>query len=119
MQVLLVDDDPTIVRLLELNFRLAGFSVHSVTSGEDALAEAEQDPPDAVVLDVMMPGLDGIEVCRRMRAISSLAQTPVVFLTARGEAVIDDVPGPVEVVSKPFDPAHVVDVVRSRLRGSA
>jgi DNA-binding response OmpR family regulator len=122
MQVLLVDDDPVIVRLLEVNFRIAGFTVRSASRGDQALALATAEPPDAVVMDVMMPGLDGVEVVRRMREHPALADVPVVLLTARGDAAVDAAPGrrgPVDVVAKPFDPAHVVAVVRSRLEGSA
>lgn len=119
MQVLLVDDDPAIVRLLEVNFRLAGFEVRSVSGGADALSQAETDPPDAIVLDVMMPGLDGLEVCRRLRQLPAHAGTPVVFLTARGATADHGLPGPIEVVPKPFDPAHVVDVVRTQLRAAS
>jgi DNA-binding response OmpR family regulator len=115
MQVLVVDDDPVIVRLLEVNLRIAGFTVRSASRGDEGLAAAEADPPDAVVMDVMMPGLDGLEVARRMRRVPALVDVPIVFLTARGDAPVGDVPGTVDVVAKPFDPAQVVAVVRSRV----
>ncbi len=81
--VLLVDDDPVITRLLEVNFRLDGFKVGIASRGDAALERARAVPPDAIVLDVMLPGLGGFEVARQMRAIPNLKDVPVVFLTAR------------------------------------
>jgi DNA-binding response OmpR family regulator len=117
-RVLLVDDDPVIVRLLEVNFRLGGFVVDGANRGEEALAKAADNRPDAIVLDVMMPGLDGYEVCSRLRADPELQGVPVVFLTARAQE--DDVArgyalGVVEYVTKPFDPETLVATVRRAL----
>jgi CheY-like chemotaxis protein len=116
--VLVVDDDPVIVRLLELNFRLAGFRVSSATRGDQAVERALDVAPDAIVLDVTMPGIDGYEVCRRLRDDHGLAQVPVVLLTAhaqddelaRGYAL-----GIVAYVTKPFDPEALVATVRQAL----
>jgi two-component system, OmpR family, alkaline phosphatase synthesis response regulator PhoP len=116
--VLLVDDDPAMLRMLEVNFRLSGFIVRTSLRGDEAVELAIATPPDALVLDVMMPGLDGFEVARRLRREPSLARMPIVFLTARsqdddraqGEAV-----GGSEFVTKPFDPAVLVETVRRRL----
>jgi DNA-binding response OmpR family regulator len=116
--VLLVDDDPVITRLLEVNFRLVGFRVAAVSRGDVALERARAVPPDAVVLDVMLPGLGGYDVCRQMREIPSLAEVPVVFLTARapdeGENALGGL-GPVDFVGKPFEPAELVELVRRRM----
>jgi DNA-binding response OmpR family regulator len=117
-RVLLVDDDPVIVRLLEVNFRLGGFIVDGANRGEEALIKAADNRPDAIVLDVMMPGLDGYEVCGRLRADPELQGVPVVFLTARAQE--DDVArgyslGVVEYVTKPFDPEALVATVRRAL----
>jgi two-component system sensor histidine kinase ChiS len=114
-RVLLVDDDPVIVRLLEVNFRLGGFRVEGAFRGEEALEKAHANRPDAVVLDVMMPGLDGYEVCRRFRKDPDLAGVPVVFLTARAQD--EDIAkgkslGVVEYVTKPFDPESLVETIR-------
>jgi len=121
-RVLLVDDDPAMLRLLEVNFRLEGFAVESATRGDEALAIAAASPPAAVLLDMMMPGMDGAEVCRRLRALPGLAQVPVVFLSARVRD--DDEPedaalGPVTHVAKPFDPQELVGLVRQRIGGEA
>jgi len=119
-RVLLVDDDPVILRLLEVNFRLDGFDTQTATRGEDALARAVEWVPDMIVLDVMMPGLDGWEVARRIREHEQLAEVPVVFLSARAQE--DDrmrgyALGVVEYVTKPFDPSTLVDIVRRHLSG--
>lgn len=122
-QILIVDDDPTIVRLLEVNFRLDGFDVQSAGYGEDALTLAEESPPDVILLDVMMPGLDGYEVYRRLREIPALERTPVFFLSARAredaksQEILSSDPGVVDYITKPFDPAELVAIVRLRLEG--
>ncbi|MGZ4109767.1 MAG: response regulator [Actinomycetota bacterium] len=116
--VLLVDDDAVMTRLLEVNFRLAGFRVGIASSGDAALERMQAVPPDAVVLDVMLPGLDGYEVCRQMRQRPSLAKVPVVFLSARAEGddrVQADVTGPVDHIAKPFELVDLVELVRRRV----
>jgi two-component system, OmpR family, alkaline phosphatase synthesis response regulator PhoP len=118
--VLLVDDDPAMLKMLEVNFRLSGFVVRTALRGDEAVEEAITRPPDALVLDVMMPGLSGFDVARRLRQEPSLLETPIVFLTAKsqdddraeGQAV-----GGTEFVTKPFDPAALVETVRRRLAG--
>ncbi|MBA3690894.1 MAG: response regulator [Actinobacteria bacterium] len=121
-RVLVVDDDPVIVRLLEVNLRLDGYDVETASRGEQALERAIQTEPDLVLLDVMMPGLDGWETCRRLRELPAFAQTPVVFLSARAQD--DDRSkglslGRVAYLTKPFDPVRLMDVVRRMLDGDA
>ena len=120
-RVLLVDDDPVILRLLEVNFRSDGFEVSTASHGGEALERVRELRPDAVVLDVMMPGLDGYEVAGRIRADDELLSTHLVFLTARTqedarwtEAGLDDV----DRMTKPFDPIALVQLVRSRIDGA-
>ena len=120
-KILVVDDDPVIVRLLEVNFRLEGFDVMTAGRGQDAIALAKESPPDIILLDVMMPGLDGYEVYRQMRQIPQLAQTPVFFLSARAkdeDRARGLESGVVEYVTKPFDPSGLVALVRQRLEGT-
>jgi DNA-binding response OmpR family regulator len=116
--VLLVDDDPVITRLLEVNFRLDGFKVGIASRGDAALERARAVPPDAIVLDVMLPGLGGFEVARQMRAIPNLKDVPVVFLTARPpedqQAEAQDL-GEIDFMAKPFDPVDLVALVRRRV----
>jgi DNA-binding response OmpR family regulator len=119
--VLVVDDDPVIVRLLELNFRLGGFEVSSAGRGDQAVEMAVATEPDALVLDVSMPGLDGYEACRRLREDHGMTDLPVVMLTAHAH---DEDPrrgndlGIAAYVTKPFDPESLVATVRNALAGA-
>ena len=117
-RVLVVDDDPVIVRLLEVNLRLEGYEVETASRGEEALERAAATAPDLVILDVMMPGLDGWETCRRLRELPAFAHTPVVFLSARAQD--DDrssgvALGLVSYVTKPFDPARLMELIAELL----
>ena len=116
-RLLVVDDEPNIVELLSASLRFAGFEVHTATSGSQALSRAAAVAPDLVVLDVMMPGLDGFEVVRRMRQDG--LQAPVLFLTAR-DAVEDRITGLTlgadDYVTKPFSLGEVVARIRAILR---
>ena len=112
-RVLLVDDDPAILRLLEVNFRMEGFDVDVAAHGQDAMAAVERATPDVVILDLMLPGMDGREILRRLRALPTTAAVPVIFLTARAG---DDaaLAGVGEVcVQKPFDTVDLVAAVRA------
>jgi DNA-binding response OmpR family regulator len=120
-RVLLVEDEPVILRLLQVNFRLDGFEVDACSHGEEALRRAEANPPDAVILDVLLPGMNGFEVCERLRGHPTTASVPIVMVTAqaqdedraRGYAL-----GVQEYVTKPFEPSELVATVR-RLIGVA
>jgi DNA-binding response OmpR family regulator len=119
-RVLVVDDDPVIVRLLEVNLRLDGYDVETASRGEQALERATETDPDLLILDVMMPGLDGWETCRRLREMPAFTDTPVVFLSARAQD--DDRAtgielGPVAYLTKPFDPVRLMELVRRLLDG--
>jgi len=117
-RVLLVDDDPAILRLLEVNFRMEGYDVDAAAHGEEALAAASAATPDAVILDLMMPGLDGREILRRLRAEPATAEVPVVLLSARGpdEALVAEAGE--TFVQKPFDTVDLVATVRTLVEGS-
>jgi DNA-binding response OmpR family regulator len=121
-RVLVVDDDPVIVRLLEVNLNLDGYEVETATRGEQALERARETNPDLLILDVMMPGLDGWDTCRRLREQPRFAETPVVFLSARSQD--DDRSkgldlGPVAYLTKPFDPVRLMELVRRMLGGQS
>ena len=111
-RVLLIDDDPAILRLLEVNFRMEGFEVDAAAHGEEALAIAATTPPDAVILDLMMPGMDGRQVFDGLRAEPATAAVPVVFLTARGRDDSLIAEGAI-VVEKPFDTVDLVATIRT------
>jgi DNA-binding response OmpR family regulator len=117
-RVLVVDDDPVIVRLLEVNLGLEGYEVETATRGEQALERASETNPDLLILDVMMPGLDGWDTCRRLREQPRFADTPVVFLSARSpedDRSTDLDLGPVAYLTKPFDPIRLMELVRRML----
>jgi two-component system alkaline phosphatase synthesis response regulator PhoP len=114
--ILVIEDDPDIARVLTTYLRHAGFSVESVGDGREGLHRALDAPPSLVVLDWMLPGMDGLEVMRRLR---EKQETPVIMLTARGEA--DDrlsgfEHGADDYVPKPFHPQELVARVRAVLR---
>lgn len=114
--VLVVDDEKRIREVVEYALVKAGYRVTTVEDGEQCLAAANADPPDLVVLDVMLPGRDGLEVCRRLRAESS---TPILFLSARSDEVDKIVGlelGGDDYLSKPFSPRELVARVRAVLR---
>ena len=116
-RLLVVDDEPNILELLATSLRFAGFEVTTAANGRDALAEARRLRPDLVVLDVMMPDMDGFAVVRRMRGEGSTA--PVLFLTAR-DATEDKVTGLTvggdDYVTKPFSLEEIVARIRAVLR---
>ncbi|MBA3737626.1 MAG: response regulator [Actinobacteria bacterium] len=111
-RVLFADDDPILHRLLQVNFRAVGITIDSVGRGDDALERVITAPPDALVLDATMPGMDGHEVYQRLREEPGLASLPVVFLTGRGAEEFEAYAGEhVSVVTKPFDPTELVKIV--------
>jgi two-component system OmpR family response regulator len=116
-RILVVDDEPSIVDAVATSLRYEGFEVTEAATGRLALAAAQEDPPDLIVLDVMLPDLDGIEVTRRLRADG--LRVPVLFLTAR-DAVDDKVAGLTvggdDYVTKPFALAEVIARVHAILR---
>jgi two-component system OmpR family response regulator len=116
-EVLVVDDEPSIVDAVATALRYEGFNVREAVTGRAALAAAQDNPPDLVVLDVMLPDLDGLEVTRRLRAGG--IRVPVLFLTAR-DSVEDKVAGLTvggdDYVTKPFSLAEIVARARAILR---
>lgn len=115
--VLVVDDDSVIVNLLQVNFEMEGYHVVAATSGEAGVAEARRCRPDVIVMDVMMPGVDGIEAARQLKADPATQSIPILLLSAKaqradveaGLAVADD------YVTKPFEPLDLLDRVASQM----
>jgi len=120
-RVLVVEDEATIGALLRYNLEREGFDVRDTGDGEEALTMIAEDPPDLVVLDWMLPGLSGIEVCRALRRGAATKRLPVIILTARGEEsdrVRGLEAGADDYVAKPFSPKELVARVRAVLRRS-
>lgn len=115
--VLVVDDDPVIVNLLQVNFEMEGYDVLAATGGEAGLAQARGGHPDVIVMDVMMPGIDGIEVARRLKSEEATRSIPIILLSAKaqtsdvqaGLAVADD------YITKPFEPQELLDRVAAHI----
>ena len=120
-RILVADDDPEIVRLVELNLRMEGYEVVIANDGEEALRIVQEEMPALVLLDIMMPKLDGYEVCERIRADGRTRHVSVILLTARAlsaDKIVGLTAGADDYVLKPFDPMELVARVRSTLRRS-
>ena len=117
-RIVVVDDTPQNVRLLEAVLTTKGYEVVPTSSGEEALGEIASGRPDLVLLDIVMPGMDGYEVCRRLRADPATALLPVVMITASGEQekVKAIEAGADDFIPKPFDHAELIARIRSLLR---
>jgi two-component system, OmpR family, alkaline phosphatase synthesis response regulator PhoP len=118
-KILLVDDEPDILEFLSYNLRKENYDVLTAADGTEGLALAKKTIPDLIILDVMMPGMDGIEVCRKMRSLKELNNTLIAFLTARGEdysQISGFDSGADDYITKPIKPAVFVSRVKALLR---
>jgi DNA-binding response OmpR family regulator len=116
VRMLVVDDDAAIVDLLQQYFASAGYRVESALHGGDALTLIQHDPPDIVLLDIEMPGMDGVQVLQRIVALH--AAPPVIIVTAHADGAIDQrtrAMGAFDCVTKPFHFSHLARVVSSAL----
>jgi two-component system phosphate regulon response regulator PhoB len=116
--ILIADDDPDIRDLVAFKLEQAGFAITAVDNGLAALSAARDAPPDLVVLDVMMPGMSGIDVCRELRAHPATAKLPVILLTARvqeGDMAVGFGAGADDYVVKPFSPRELISRVEALL----
>jgi len=118
-RVLVVDDERDILELVKYNLDREGYHVTVVATGEDALAAARTKTPDIVVLDLMLPGVDGLEVCRRLKGDPKTRNIPIVMLTAKGDEadVVTGLElGASDYVTKPFSPRVLTARIRAVLR---
>jgi two-component system phosphate regulon response regulator PhoB len=118
-RLLVVDDEPDILELVQYNLRKAQYDVVCVASGEEALVQVRSAPPDLIVLDLMLPGVDGLEVCKALKRDTCTAAIPIVILTARGEDA--DIVAGLELgaddyLTKPFSSRVLLARIRAVLR---
>lgn len=118
-RILLIEDDPSLTELIHYNLEQEGFDITTSADGEDGLMRAEEDPPDLILLDWMLPNLSGIEICRRLRRNPATANVPVIMLTARAEEAdrirgLDT--GADDYVTKPFSPRELIARIYAVLR---
>jgi DNA-binding response OmpR family regulator len=119
MRVLVVDDEPDLVELVKYNLEKNGMQVVAASGGEAALQAVRKSVPDLVILDLMLPGVDGLDVLRRLRAQKETAQLPVILLTAKGgeaDRVVGLELGADDYVVKPFSPRELVARVKAVMR---
>jgi CheY-like chemotaxis protein/DNA-binding CsgD family transcriptional regulator len=118
--VLVVDDEPDILELIRINLELDGHRVLTAQQGDEVMDRVRQDRPDIVLLDVMMPGLDGFSVLSKIKAEADVATIPVVMVTARAAAedrIRGGIEGAVRYLAKPFSPGELRQEVRAALEG--
>ncbi|MEM6346161.1 MAG: response regulator transcription factor [Bacteroidota bacterium] len=118
-KILIVDDEIDILDLLEYNLEKEGYEVIKAMDGEEAIATAAKTKPDLILLDIMMPRLDGIETCRRLRELPDMEQVYVVFLTARSEEyseVAGFEAGADDYIAKPIKPRVLLSRIRAIMR---
>lgn len=117
--ILVVDDEEPIQELLRFNLEKEGYLVCVAKDGQEALKHVENDQPDLLVLDLMLPGMDGLEVCRKLRSNPRFQKIPIIMLTAKGEE-IDKVLGlelgADDYMTKPFSPRELLARIKARLR---
>jgi len=118
-RILLIEDEPDIAEVLQYNLEKEGFEVETARRGDSGLEAVRRDTPDLILLDLMLPGLDGLELTRLLKRDAGTSRVPIVMLTARGEEVDRIVGlelGADDYISKPFSPREVVLRVKAVLR---
>lgn len=118
-KILIVDDEEDIVELVSYNLAREGFTTISANSGEEALKQVKNEPPDLIILDLMLPGVDGLEVARRLKGDSNFRNIPIVMLTAKGEEadVVTGLElGADDYIIKPFSPKIMIARIKTVLR---
>ncbi len=117
-RVLVADDERHITHVLDFTFRMAGYEILTADDGETALRMARESSPDLVILDVMMPGMDGYEVCRHLKADPETCQIPIIMLSAKVQRIDHDLGLEFDAdayVKKPFSGQKLLEIARSLL----
>lgn len=117
-RILVVDDEIYIVHILEFTLTMEGYDVVTAADGDEALRKVEEDRPDLVVLDIMMPRMDGYEVCRRLREEEETRDLPVILLSAKGRPIDRETGmevGANDYIVKPFSPRRLLEKIRDLL----
>ena len=119
-KILAIDDDPTIITLLRVNLELEGYDVVSASDGPAGIEAAKSEMPDLILLDVMMPGMDGYAVRSELAKSPETSQVPVIFLSARAQQAdrkkgLDL--GAAEYLTKPFEPLELLEIIEQVLAG--
>lgn len=120
-KILIVDDEPDILEFMQYNLEKEGFEVFLASSGKQALEVAKQELPDLIILDVMMPGMDGMETCRELRSDPRLRDTIIAFLTARNEdysQIAGFESGADDYIAKPIKPRVLISRIKALLKRS-
>ena len=118
-KILVIDDEEKILRLVRYNLAKEGYLVEGVTTGEEALDKVKSNRPDLIVLDLMLPGVDGFDVCKLLKSNGKTSQIPIIILTAKGEdtdVVTGLELGADDYITKPFSPKVLIARIRASLR---
>ncbi|MFA5336747.1 MAG: response regulator [Candidatus Omnitrophota bacterium] len=117
--ILIVEDEKDIVKMLDYNFKKEGFKTLSTNDGEDALDLATRECPDLIILDLMLPGIDGLEVCKTLKKENRTASIPIIMLTAKSQEtdkIVGLELGADDYVTKPFSPRELIARIKAVLR---
>ena len=118
-KILIVEDEPDIIKMLEYNLKKEGFRITSVSDGREALRQAEREHPDIIILDLMLPEIDGLEVCKTLKQSSDTADIPVIMLTAKAQEtdkIVGLELGADDYITKPFSIRELTARVKAVLR---
>ena len=117
-KILIIEDDPAISRLVDYSLKHEGYEVVAATNGLEGIRKAQYEAPDLVILDVMLPGMDGFEICHRLRAESETSQLPILMFSAKAQEIDKDTGlkvGADDYLPKPAAPAEIVSRVEKLL----
>jgi DNA-binding response OmpR family regulator len=119
-KILIIEDDPAISRLVDYSLKHEGYEVIAATNGLEGMRRARYEAPDLVILDVMLPGMDGFEICHRLRAEANTSQIPILMFSAKAQEIDKDTGmkvGADDYLPKPAAPAEIVSHVEKLLAG--